>query len=47
MATKYHDFSGKRIHKLVVTEFSESRTMPKSGRKQMYWLCKCDCRNEK
>jgi len=38
---KFIDLTGKRFERLVVIKQAER----KSGK--IYWLCKCDCGNEK
>lgn len=39
------DLTGKRFGKLYVVEQAETRTQG-SGRRQVYWKCRCDCGNE-
>jgi hypothetical protein len=42
----YKDLTGKKYNMLTVIGLSEIRTNFK-GRKDAYWLCKCNCGNEK
>ena len=39
------DLTGKRVGKLYVVEQAETR-IQRSGRRQVYWKCRCDCGNE-
>lgn len=44
--SKFIDLTGQRFGRLVVTASWEKRTTP-NGITKPYWLCKCDCGNEK
>lgn len=43
---KTKDITGKRYGKLIVLGFCEYK-YSKSGHKNCYWNCLCDCGNEK
>lgn len=41
------DLIGKRFGRLVVLERAEDKIDPKSGKHKSYFLCQCDCGNQK